>query len=435
MPTDEETERLDQECKDLYGEPYVWSWDLGQCVIEEPPDEEDDWFSGGGSRVYGDPDEDVIIHESLGTISIGYMVQAAGGAQSSWATLYGSALEKEVSDPKFGIPTPEEEEAGDRTRGPKEVGSLWQSRTRGGGEAGDRTRGPKEVGSLWQSRTRGGGAYVSDTKQDPQGGAGELAADQDPFGQVASQAADSADPDTGEDAAPEQETEYSTSGDKPCENGLPELALGSDFEERENRIGLIDIIAPNTDDWENEVEGSILMRAALGSIAAEFESDFDFDSVNYTDRFEAGQVMEIAYTSFEDLWGEERQIYWDFMNSSDYAPMFSHTYYDGEEEPTDEEQYAEGATYVEYYSGELAALKERFGSDNTWSEILDNTISSLYDELIARSYETSDEFRSRKYDIFKFGNFTSLALGAEIATEESDLMIFAGNPSGTSTTY
>ena len=221
---------------------------------------------------------------------------------------------------------------------------------------------------------------------------------------------------------------------KACESGLPELALGSDFEERENKIGLIDIIAPDVDDWENEVEGSILMDAALSSIAAEFESDFDFDDVNYNSRFEAGENMEISYTSFEDLWGEERQIYWDFMYSSEHAPAFAHSYYDEDDDPVDEQFLAEGFTTVEYNSDELRGLKERFGSDYTWPEIIDNTITSLFEEVVARSYSTSDSMQKHSYDIFKFGVFTSLALGEEEEMEESDLATPRSTMSTTSTT-
>ena len=231
-------------------------------------------------------------------------------------------------------------------------------------------------------------------------------------------------------ASEDSDTGYSSS-DKACESGLPELALGSDFEERENKIGLIDIIAPDVDDWENEVEGSILMDAALSSIAAEFESDFDFGDVNYNSRFEAGENMEISYTSFEDLWGEERQIYWDFMYSSEHAPAFAHSYYDEDDDPVDEQFLAEGVTTVEYNSDELRGLKERFGSDYTWPEIIDNTITSLFEEVVARSYEISDSMQKHSYDIFKFGVFTSLALGEEVEMEESDLGI---NPTSMGTT-
>jgi len=350
---------------------YEWDWEQGKCIV---PDPSDDWWEGTDSG------EDSIPSDGLGgSISFGLMIASLfQGAQGAW----------------------ESEESVD----------WWDSSAPG----------------LRKIEDEEGGA-----QRDLFGGH-DFTPQEDP-GDTQSATPTDEDAPKEEYASEDSDTGYSSS-DKACESGLPELALGSDFEERENKIGLIDIIAPDVDDWENEVEGSILMDAALSSIAAEFESDFDFGDVNYNSRFEAGESMEISYTSFEDLWGEERQIYWDFMYSSEHAPVFAHSYYDDDDDPVDEQFLAEGVTTVGYNSDELKGLKERFGSDYTWPEIIDNTITSLFEEVLARSYQISDSMQKHSYDIFKFGVFTSLALGEEVEMEESDLGINPSTMSTTSTT-
>ena len=235
---------------------YEWDWEQGKCII---PDPSDDWWEGTDSG------EDSIPSGGLGgSISFGLMIASLfQGAQGVW--------ESEEPVDWWDPSKPAEEESTQR--------DIW---------------GGYDFTPQWTSETRTDPAPVlGRPKLDSKLG---LSSESDAAEEAKDTAVSGAE--GGEEYDSEDsyaEIEYSSS-DKTCESGLPELALGSDFEERDNKIGLIDIIAPDIDDWENEVEGSTLMDAALSSIAAEFESDFDFDDVNYNSRFEAGENMEISYT-------------------------------------------------------------------------------------------------------------------------------------------
>ena len=359
----EETPPVD--CEEEYGTGYYWDWSLGKCVASDPA-AEDDWWD---LRVGTDAEDEngsitAGFHEVYVGIQIGGSTPLTAGQQAS----------------HYVAPD----------KGSTAAGLGWF-----------------EVWSGFTSETRDPGDVPTFTQEATTGEEEQAVSDEG----YQREPAETTEAESGEDAASVDETYEGTLkyDNKPCEEGFP---ISSDFVE--GTIALLDILAPDADDWEDEIEGSILMDS-------DFDSTFSLDGVLYTDGFESGESMCIAFTAFADLWGEENHIYWDYMNSGDYAPVFTHSYYDEESEAIDSEYLAEGYTTVEYYSSEEAALKERFGGELTWAELIDLAISSLHGVIQSRQYGNRDLMIKHRYDIFKFGVFSSLPYGGQASFEESDL--------------
>jgi|6_EtaG_2_1085325.scaffolds.fasta_scaffold00787_4 hypothetical protein len=471
------------DCEATYGPGYVWSWELGKCIFEEPSTwwtEEDDEEEGIPSGMTGgfsaglsasslfsswgtyeeEEDEDwwsssaPEAYESDADDTSAPMGEAADSASENPSMSY--------RPPKRGPATSYEEAIwNSRMKGTAQLSTQADNQNEGGGGSYPTATGVKTDGVWYNTGIRDtNGSPIIIWLSDDDAEVPHFDVDVpsfDPDGDRSYPGATGTRTDciwynTGiydsngnaivillcdDEVVPLQfdvpsfDSGYTATGsptyaNKACEEGLP---IPSDF--IEGTIALLDIIAPDADDWENEVEGSILMDS-------DFDSTFSLDSVVYTSGFESGESMDIAFTAFSDLWGEENHIYWDYMDSSEYAPVFAHSYYDEDSEPVDAEYLAEGYTTVKYYSQEQAALKERFGGDYTWAELIDSAISSLYTEISARSYDASAAFLKHRYDIFKFGVFTSLPFGEQVSLEASDLGTRSRtgqSSSGTSSTY